>query len=433
VHSAFHLLHSFTYVNQADCDSRVSKAPIVFPLRPALHFSGFRIGRNRSATLCAIGLSAAIICPAAEPEAGAKSPISYGSKGLEFRTRDDNTSLWLGLRFQVRFTDLIDPEARDADRDEEFSLNRGRIKGGGHLFRPWLDIYSEYDFVDDRLLDFRVSFTLKDWIHVRGGQWKSDFSRERIDSSGKQQFVERSIANYWFTVDRQLGGSIFGRLQPEGKLDSSYWIELLSANGRGGSWENDDYMILGRYQWNPLGRVLPFSQSDLEQRENPAASVAVAGVFARSAFTRYSSSGGGQLPGYEGGESGQYEIRQLLLETAYQGYGASYQQELHWKEIDDRIESTTRRLWGGYVQGGYFLHESWPVVPKPFELAGRFALVDPDLPGISSLQMEYALAANWFFNGHRNKITIDLSYVELDIPGEDPYQARFRVQWDVSI
>ena len=35
---------------------------------------------------------------------------------------------------------------------------------------------------------------------------ESDYNRERVDSSGKQQLVERSISNYWFTVDRQPGG-----------------------------------------------------------------------------------------------------------------------------------------------------------------------------------------------------------------------------------
>ena len=36
------------------------------------------------------------------------------------------------------------------------------------------------------------------------------FNRERVDSSGRQQFVERSIINRTFTIDRQVGISFEG-------------------------------------------------------------------------------------------------------------------------------------------------------------------------------------------------------------------------------
>ena len=64
-------------------------------------------------------------------------------------------------------------------------------------------MYFEHDQPSNALLDLRTTFKLSDALTLRIGQWKSDHIRERVDSSGKQQLVERSISNYWFTVDRQ--------------------------------------------------------------------------------------------------------------------------------------------------------------------------------------------------------------------------------------
>lgn len=360
----------------------------------------------------------------------------YGSKGWELETGDGSTSLWFGVRLQLRATTLkndpVDPEQLKSQGSSDLSINRGRLKLGGHVLRPWLQIYSEYDFNKAWLLDYRTTFIIQDWLQVRAGQWKSDFNRERIDSSGKQQLVDRSIANYWFTVDRQLGAAAFGRFGTGESFDSSYWLEVLSGNGRGGGLDNDQALVLARYQWNVLGRVLAFSQSDIQRQDPAAASIALAGVYGQTPYTRFSSSGGGQLPGYEQGDQGKYRLYQAMLETAYQFNGFAYQQELHWKKIDDRTAQSTRELWGGYIQLGYFFHERWPAVPEPLELAGRFALVDPDTSMDDDLQQEWTLGANWFFKGHRNKLSADVSRIILDAPDGEASETRLRFQWDVS-
>jgi len=360
----------------------------------------------------------------------------YGPKGWELESGDGNTSLWFGVRLQLRATNMkgdpVEPESLESLTSSDLAINRGRLKLGGHVFRPWLQIYSEYDFHNAWMLDYRVTFKIQDWLQVRGGQWKSDYNRERVDSSGKQQFVERSIANYWFTIDRQLGASMFGRFGAGHRYDSSYWFEILSGNGRGGDWESNEALYLARYQWNVLGRVLPFSQSDIQRRDPAAASIAIAGVYGQTRYTRFSSKGGGQLPGYETGDQGEYRLSQALLETAYQSRGFSWQQELHWKDIEDRNNNTNRTLRGGYVQLGYFFHELWDVVPAPLECAGRFAVVDPDSSVDFDLQQEWTLGGNWFFHGHRNKIAADASRIILDAPDGEKADTRFQIQWDVS-
>ncbi len=376
---------------------------------------------------------------APELSLSADEPIRTGydrAKGWILETNDGDTALWAGIRVQLRTTNLkgnpVDPETLDSLSPSDLRINRGRLKLGGHVIRPWFSIYSEYDFSQDWLLDYRATLQLRPWMSLRAGQWKSEFSRERVDSSGKQTFVDRSIANYWFTIDRQTGAAVFGRFGEGQRYDSSYWLEALSGSGRGGDWTSGEALFLARYQWNVLGRLLPFSQSDIQRRDPAAASIALAGVYGQTRYTRFSSNGGGQLPGYAPGDDGNYLISQALLETAYHAKGFSYQQELHWKEIEDRNRDSFRRLWGGYVQCGYFLHERWPAIPAPLEVAGRLGLVDPDTSLSSNLQQEWTLGANWFFQGHRNKLSADLSQLALDSPDEEQTETRVQVQWDVS-
>ena len=101
--------------------------------------------------------------------------------------------------------------------------------------------------------------------------------------------TERSISNYWFAIDRQPGVALSGRFADGTRADSSWWLEYLSGEGRGGGWHSDSGLWLARYQWNPQGVPLPFSQSDLKRREQLLTSVAVAVIDGRTPYSRFSS------------------------------------------------------------------------------------------------------------------------------------------------
>jgi len=191
--------------------------------------------------------------------------------------------------------------------------------------------------------------------------------------------------------------------------------------------------VLGRWQWNFLKRDLPFSQCDIGYREKPAASIAVAGASWQGPYTSFSTKGGGELPGYPVGESDTYEVRQTMIETAFMHHGFSWQQEYHWKTVDDTVAGTTRDLEGWYAQAGYFFHALFPKFPKPLEMALRVAEVDSNTSVVDDAENEWTLVFNWFFAGHRNKLTFDFS--RLHDRNEEigrRWENRIRLQWDVS-
>jgi len=370
------------------------------------------------------------------PEPAEPSYFSYGPRGLQFESPDGNNFLWFGMRLQTRYSNeaVTQDELpnQPTSTQTDFALNRGRLKLGGHLVSPALSVYTEYDFPTERLIDLRATYKFSDALNLRVGQWKTEFNRERRDSSGEQQFAERSIATPWFTIDRQQGAVFSGRLAAGSAIDSSYWAGWISGAGRGGSLSEADGLWFGRYQWNFTSELLDFSQSDVGRREKAAGSVAVAYVDGETGFTSFSSAGGGQLPGFEDGAPDRYRLTQVVFETAWQKNGLSWQHEFHWKRIIDRDTGVARELAGGYAQFGAFASRLLADAPEPLELAVRLAAVDPYRDRSADYEREGAIVANWFFEGHRNKLTVDLARVRRQYVPETDTRTRIRLQWDWS-
>lgn len=369
-----------------------------------------------------------------------RSTINHSSKGFVFTTPDGKYELQLAARLQFRFATPFDKDPLTyADLSDQgttaFKVNRARLKIGGHAYEPWLKYYFEYELGQSNLLDYRVMVERYKGLSLKVGQWKADYNRERVISSGEQQMVDRSLINRPFTLDRQQGVEVYGHLDGSGMANVNYWLSALTGTGRGAR-DNDDLrlMYVARLQWNPLGRVVRMNGSDQERTPKPAALLAVAGATNRSRYTRFSQAGGGALEGFPDTDTSLYDVEQIMVETAFKYKGFSWQHESHWKHIADRHGDGTRDLVGSYVQAGYFLHGSFPGIPKALELAARYAFHQPDSSVPGDLQNEYTAVVNWFFAaGHKNKLSVEYSLITFE--QQDFARAegsRVRLQWDIS-
>ena len=77
---------------------------------------------------------------------------------------------------------------------------------------------------------------------------------------------------------------------------------------------------------------------------------------------------------------------QAVQELAFKWQGFSFQQEFHWKQVNDRSVSNgsaahKTNLYGGYAQVGYFFNEIIDCFPEELELAFRYAHVREPAPG----------------------------------------------------
>ena len=331
-----------------------------------------------------------------------------------------------------------------------FELRRVRMKIGGHGYKyvkyyfeidlqPSRSITADSESSSGRVIDWRIDVQPYEWLGFRVGQWKINYNRERVDSSGRQTFVERSIVNREFTIDRQVGVMLKGRFNKGTAADFRYYAGIFNGEGRSVNNNNKNMMKMARLQWNPLGRDLKWRQSDVKRHKKPALSIAGAWAGNKGSCTRWSSSGCGSLDwlANDTGNPDRFEIDQYLAEVAYKSNGFALQSEYHWKNIDDDETGLEHDAEGMYLNLGYFFNEVMPSVPEELELAFRYAFVDePDSSdtNVQTERREYTWAANWFIAGHGNKITADFSYLTIDDGSlNDTFdESRFRLQWDVS-
>lgn len=391
---------------------------------------------------------AAVQSDEAKPKSSEKFPatIGYGDKGFEFKTDDGRFSMQIQNRLQFRYAEPFDSDPRslaDLARDQSsFMVRRARFKVGGHAYWPWLKYYMQYDWSQPVLRDFYLDISKYSWAQLRLGRGKVFYNDERVTSSGKQQFANRSLINDIFTVDRQQGAQLFGRVFPGQWYDLSYAAGVFSGMGVGERSNDDDNMMYSaRLQWNLLGKVLDFSQSDTEFHEKPSASLAFAAATNKSKCTAFETDSNScrALPGFAVGKAGQFQVNQMMEEFRFKWMGFSLQNEYHWKQVEDTLKNgadPTRNtdLFGAYVQAGYFPHGLVEVVPKQLELALRYAFVDPNADRSNDLQREVTAAINWFFSGHSNKLTFEISHLSVEDPVRliEQSEERARMQWDIS-
>ena len=360
--------------------------------------------------------------------------------GLKYTSPNGRFSINPWLRGQFRYSDPFDSDPRTAEEfanvpGDDLEVRRGRLKVEGHIFEPRIGFYYEHELTGEHpLLDLRLDFDIREDLQIRIGQHKILYNRARVDSSGKQQFVERSIATYAFTLDRQIGVTVAKKYKEGTTLDNWLMLGINKGTGRGSLGEHGgNPMYLARWQWHFLGHVLPFSQSDLKFRDKPAASLAIAAASVRGPYTRYSSSGGGQLDGFESGGDERYTLEQFLQEFALHYDGYSIQQEYHQKRIKDHETGSRSTLRGGYVQAGKVREVRWFDQNFALEGALRVARVNWNTVQPDRVQDEISLVSNLFIRGHNNKVTAEVSQIRLDSDqtGKEK-DVRFRLQWDVS-
>ena len=386
---------------------------------------------------------------------GIKNPYHH-KKGFHFESQDGNFSTNLQWRAQMRFE-----TGRRGDPTEEsdisgpqsvnnFELRRVRMKIGGHGYKyvkyyfevdlqPSRSVSSSSSSSSGRVIDWRLDVQPYEWLGFRLGQWKINYNRERVDSSGRQTFVERSIVNREFTIDRQVGVLLKGRFNKGTAADFRYYAGIFNGEGRSVNNNNKNMMKMARLQWNPLGRDLAWRQSDVKRHEKPTLSIAGAWAGNTGSCTRWSSSGCGGLDSLaaDTGNPDRYDLDQYLAEVAYKYRGFALQGEYHWKNISDGETLEEHEMEGAYVNVSYFFNEVIPAIPEELELAFRYAFVDePNSTRTiqENKRQEFTWGANYFIAGHGNKITADFSYLTLDDRRLDDRfdETRFRLQWDIS-
>jgi hypothetical protein len=377
--------------------------------------------------------------------------VSFPSleKGLEFRSLDNKNLVNLSFRAQTLFTYTPDNNGNAAS--SSFLVRRSRIKLDGFLADPRFgfkfemgltnrDIGARSDLAQvntasrlilDAVFKYKASKNLQIWF----GQTKLPGNRERVISSQKLQFVDRSLVNSRFNIDRDI------TLQFHYKYGDKMPFAIIGAisNGEGRNMTIDNvngFDYTGRVEFLPLGKFASkgdYVSSDLAREEEPKISFGATYDYNEGATRQR-----GQLGNFVTDTVGAYgaNLSTLFIDMIfkYKGWSAlaeyAYKENLSTQKAQGPLSSNFGLGSGITFQAGYLFKNN-------FELAGRYTnistddvngdFLSEDNDGISSLrdETEYTLGLSKYIVGHTLKWQTDLSYTER--PGNDPF-LRYRFQ-----
>ena len=334
------------------------------------------------------------------------------NRGMVFNTYDNNYSMRLNARLLGVFYH-VNPD--DGSSESTFRMRRARILASGNLYAPWLKYYTQIT-LEGSSITTRDAYMEAGYIKSlapRFGQFKVPFVREMLNGGFNLQLIERSIASLEFSLDRDIGFQVSGK----GILNSSldYAVGIFNGSGINRNNVDNDYIYVGRLEWAPFGQY-PYSEAAEDNPSTPKLALGFAGAY---------------MPGLEPGERAtlagklgntsivpvESDVTQWALDLAYKYRSFALAGGYYYRTIDPKeITSFGKQdAWGVYLQSGYF------IIPRHFEIVGRYSHIDPDNPVQinENRKTEYAVGLNYYLDGHNAKTGINYSYFSTDTDSGD--------------
>jgi phosphate-selective porin OprO and OprP len=396
--------------------------------------------------------------PAPPPPQGWWDKFETGwKKGLYFKSKDEKFSMKFRIRMQNQFQ-FNTNDVANKDSDFTFRVRRFKLSWDGNAFTKNLRYEVAVNLaslspIQDMIEYVYVDYRFFDPLQVRVGQFKVPYNRQQITSSGRQEFVDRSLASDDFrfaAIDNSTtvtctipgGATVTGsglgcgggavattnqvntsrRFQfdpgimihgdPWGKK-MEYYIAVTNGSGPTRLSVGNGLLYTGRVVWNVLGQY-GYSESDVDYSEHPAFFV-------------------GASMGYNDQDFTNNKFIQAGGETGFKYKGFSMQGEYFFR--NNRINSITGLsgvTLGNTDDHAYYAQAGYFVIPKHFEIAARAS--QEFLAGANNDKSEFMGALNYYIFGHDLKLQADYALLPTQVNpathgGDDKFlEHRFRVQ-----
>ncbi len=380
-------------------------------------------------------------CLALSTAQGQSVNYSRFGKGLQFIAADSSFSLKFSTRFQMLYQGGINTTTDQLD--DRFLIRRARLKFEGFAYSPKLEYKIElglsnsdignddpamFNNASNVILDAVAKWNFAPHWELWVGQTKLPGNRERIISSQKMQFVDRSLLNSRFNIDRDAGVQLH-HAHSIGRVLIREVASVSMGEGRDIAVDNaGGYDYTGKVEVFPLGDFEgdgAYVGSDIYREETPKLAVAAAYDFNDGA-TRSR----GQLGDFL---SEQRDLHTFFADAMFKYRGFSAMAEYAnssatggpvVSRTDEGVVEETFVTGNAFnIQGGYLFKTNW-------EVAGRYTAYNPAAVTNLRAQEQYTLGMSKYIVGHSLKVQSEITLQ--DQPGrENSY--LFRLQMEVSL
>ncbi len=351
-------------------------------------------------------------------------------KGLQIIGADSSFSMKFSTRFQTLYLGELN---LDSDEwSDRFLVRRARLKFDGFVHDPAITYKIELgisnrdhsggdiDQVGNTsriILDAVVKWqATKNWS-IWFGQTKLPGNRERVISSQKLQFVDRSLLNSRLNIDRDIGVQVRhensigekGVLKKMFSLSMGEGRNIISANTGG-------YDFTYRLEYLPFGNFQSsgdYFASDLKRESRPMLAIGLTYDINKDAARQRGQLGNFVLD--SNGNQFATDLSTIFADFMFKYNGFSVMGEYGNKTSSEDIFAT---LDNGstikYVTGEAINLQAGYLFKGNSELALRYTSLSPDNITFSGLREEkqYTLGYSKYIVGHSLKIQSDFSYLD---------------------
>lgn len=386
---------------------------------------------------------------------------------FSWSTEDGKFSLTMTNRVQVRVTyndergqhsetngNLADTNGRDF---WNFRVRRAKTKFEGNIFeKEWkyLVLLSWANGGNNIVEEAYMTWAKYQEINVSAGQTKVPFEYEFGISSGKQQFIDRSVVSNTFNQGWGKGlwvSGVIGKDTPWVKYWAGVFNGVLRANN---DFRNQDLAINAdvfssgpggvdaqlmpvlRIETHPLGNVAD-DEVDMRTRDESkkilfSVGLALNWFLSDFANTDLRSPGGAVGSGRLG--TSQDTIN-LTLDGHFRFYGLSVNIEYIHRHtefhnhgpLEGSGTAENRATAGDLTDTGFLFSVGFFILPKQFDVGFRFGWVDSDeywsggstskFNAVAPDSTEIGLCVGYYIGGHNLKAQLDFSYISYQLAG----------------
>ena len=363
-------------------------------------------------------------------------------KGISFMPAD--SSYRLNIRFRMQNIAAL----TFADNDEvtsELRAKRLRLRFEGFAFSPKLSYVIQLGFTgyDNEGLSGTANMVRDAIIYyipnhhwtLGFGQTKMPGNRARINSSSALQFVDRSLTNSAFHLDRDYG--LFATYNHNLTHEFDYIFKMAITSGEGRNYNsapNAGFAYTGRIELFPLGRFKKLGdliEGDYEREETPK--FMLAGAYSTNHKAIRSNGQRGTL--LQNQES--RTINSLFVDFIFKYHGLAFYTDymarychnpVIEKKNDDQQDQYILKGNGINIQSSYIFTSNW-------EIAARYSDVNvaksiKKQAGYSH-ENQFTLGITKYVIGHSLKLQLDATYDQKDmIVGSDQsfWMTRFQIE-----
>jgi phosphate-selective porin OprO/OprP len=369
----------------------------------------------------------------------ADNPMPYFTfgKGIGITPSDSIYSVNIRFRMQNRVAMTTVSDKDLSTREFEMMVRRLRLRFDGFVYSPKFAYAIQFSFsrgdmdwdvtqYPNIVRDAMFFYKPDQHLTIGVGQTKLPGNRQRIISSGEQQFADRSIVNAIFNNDRDFGVQLYYD-NHIGRVHYNLRGAISNGEGRNVARTNNGLMYSSRIEIQPLGRFTnggDFFEGDLAREAKPKLSVA-----AHYATNQHTTRAGGTLglPLY--GDATYVNYGSDIL-FKYKGLAVSA--EAIRRESPSPVTIAPDGISRRYIYtGSGFNGDVSYVFGNNMMTGARYSTVMPDNKArtYEHRNDQYAIVAGKFFRGHRLKTIADLSYT--DITGgtaKNYWQIRFQIE-----